>query len=185
MKALFIIQQVFCCLLLGISSLSAQVKPAEVQEKVTIKLLTGDTIVGKVAGIKDDSINFATEFGVIRVPIEQIPADTLKKLNISPQVGEDLLRARIQELEAVVASLREENANLRKEQATRAQTTPQVAPMAPAGQVAPKLAAPAEAGLSYKLSNSGKRHNSRCRYFNSDGRACTATDGVACKICGG
>lgn len=34
--------------------------------------------------------------------------------------------------------------------------------------------------------SSGKRHNSSCRYFkNGDGRPCTATEGTACKICGG
>jgi len=81
MNPRYVIQQMFCCLLLGISSLSAQEKPAEAQEKITIKLLTGDTYVGKVVGIKDDAINFATEFGVIRVPIEQIPADTLGRLS--------------------------------------------------------------------------------------------------------
>ncbi len=36
------------------------------------------------------------------------------------------------------------------------------------------------------ISSSGKRHNSRCRFFNSGkGREGSATEGVPCKICGG
>ena len=38
----------------------------------------------------------------------------------------------------------------------------------------------------YWLSSTGKRHNSSCRYYKSSkGRPCGATDGVACKTCGG
>jgi hypothetical protein len=45
----------------------------------------------------------------------------------------------------------------------------------------------AKAAMSYWLStNSNKRHNSECRWYEkSKGRACTASEGVACKICGG
>lgn len=41
--------------------------------------------------------------------------------------------------------------------------------------------------LSHWMSaSSGKRHNSKCRYYqNSKGRLCGPNDGVACKICGG
>ena len=35
-------------------------------------------------------------------------------------------------------------------------------------------------------SSSRKRHNSSCRYYqNSNGRPCTADEGIPCKICGG
>ena len=35
-------------------------------------------------------------------------------------------------------------------------------------------------------SSSKKRHNSSCRYYqNSNGRPCTADEGIPCKICGG
>jgi hypothetical protein len=35
-------------------------------------------------------------------------------------------------------------------------------------------------------SSSGKRHNSSCRYYGTTkGRACSSTEGVACKVCGG
>jgi len=41
-------------------------------------------------------------------------------------------------------------------------------------------------GITDWISDSGKRHNSRCRYYhNCKGRAGGPTEGVACKICGG
>ena len=45
-----------------------------------------------------------------------------------------------------------------------------------------------KAALTHWLNTkTSKRHNRTCRYYGStkDGRACGATDGVACKICGG
>ena len=44
-----------------------------------------------------------------------------------------------------------------------------------------------KAAMSYWLStNSNKRHNQSCQWYEkSKGRACTANEGVACKICGG
>jgi len=44
-----------------------------------------------------------------------------------------------------------------------------------------------KAAMSYWLStNSNKRHNSGCQWYEkSKGRACTANEGIACKICGG
>lgn len=36
------------------------------------------------------------------------------------------------------------------------------------------------------LSGSGKRHNSSCRYFKTgNGRICTESEGVPCRVCGG
>lgn len=48
----------------------------------------------------------------------------------------------------------------------------------------PKAAPPAGAPTGYSLSLQGVRHNSRCKFYSPD-RACAATDGRACKICGG
>ena len=39
--------------------------------------------------------------------------------------------------------------------------------------------------LTYRLSKTGKRHNSKCRYYYSKGRSCSKDEGVACKVCGG
>lgn len=39
---------------------------------------------------------------------------------------------------------------------------------------------------NYWISKSGKRHNSKCRYYEkSKGRSGLANEGAACKICGG
>jgi hypothetical protein len=44
---------------------------------------------------------------------------------------------------------------------------------------------PAQAG-GYWLSSTGKRHNARCRFYaTSKGRSGSASEGVACKTCGG
>ncbi len=54
----------------------------------------------------------------------------------------------------------------------------------PARVVPPK---PSSAAVEYWITtSSGKRHNSGCRYFGtSRGRPGGATEGTACKICGG
>jgi endonuclease YncB( thermonuclease family) len=53
--------------------------------------------------------------------------------------------------------------------------------------LAPPSGSGSKAAMSYWITTkSGKRHNSGCRWYEkSKGRACTATEGVACKICGG
>jgi hypothetical protein len=45
---------------------------------------------------------------------------------------------------------------------------------------------PSSAAEYWITTSSGKRHNSGCRYFQtSRGRPGGATEGTACKICGG
>jgi hypothetical protein len=159
--------------------IAAQDKAPAVSEKITVKLLSGETLVGKVAGIKHDALNLVTDYGVVSIPVAKIAEESRKSLNIAEEKDTTKLNNRISELEALVASLREENATLRK-----------------GGHAAPSNAAPSqkasavpnqtdEAGVTYKLSKSGKRHNSRCRYFGSAGDACGPNDGEPCKVCGG
>lgn len=53
------------------------------------------------------------------------------------------------------------------------------------GSAKPVSAGPAQAGQpQFSLSGSGTRHNLRCRYFDP-AKACQATDGKPCKLCGG
>lgn len=148
-------------------------------EKTTIKLLSGEIMMGTVAGVKDQSVNLITDYGVIKVPIIKLSEETRKELKIAPENDATTLKNRITELEALVASLREENASLRKNAGASAQT------LANPTTSQEKVTTPPTAGVEYRLSDSGKRHNSRCRFFNSAGRPCTANDGVACKVCGG
>ena len=157
----------------------AQEKSPSASTKTTIKLLSGETVVGKVAGIKDGSLNLATDYGVISIPVSKITDESRKTLNIPEETDVAKLKNRITELEALVASLREENATLRKGGLAKPSTT------APSLKETAKPSPTGEAGVTYKLSKSGKRHNSRCRYFGSAGDACGPNDGVPCKVCGG
>ena len=70
--------------------------------------------------------------------------------------------------------------------AEKAPAPPDATPAAtPAPTPAPTPAA-AEAETGYWLSATGKRHNSKCRYYKkTKGIPCKAGDGTACKACGG
>ena len=67
-------------------------------------------------------------------------------------------------------------------------TTHEVKRDPPAPKAMPAAASgtppPAGGAAQFSLSGSGTCHNSRCRYFNA-AKACAATDGKPCKICGG
>jgi hypothetical protein len=67
-------------------------------------------------------------------------------------------------------------------------TTHEVKRDPPAPKTAPTASTgtppPAGGAAQFSLSGSGLRHNIRCRYFNA-AKACAATDGKPCKICGG
>ena len=156
----------------------AQEKPVKIS---TIKLVSGDTMTGKVAGIKDDFVNLITDYGVVKIPVAKISEESRKQLKVAPETETTTLRNRVTELEALVATLREENANFRKSGAGGKPPA-----KSPSKETAKTLATPGETTvLTYKLSSSGKRHNSRCRYFKSAGEACSAADGEPCKVCGG
>ena len=151
--------------------------------KSTVKLTSGEVMSGTVGSVKDGSLSLITEYGPIRIPIEKISPESKAKLGISGDAANaTALAARVRELEALVERLREENATLRRAGASPAAVAPAVS------RVTPVSGASVEnpgAGTGYRISSTGKRHNSRCRYFNSSGRAGTANEGVACKVCGG
>ena len=159
--------------------IAAQDKAPAVSEKITVKLLSGETLVGKVAGIKHDAVNLVTDYGVVSIPVAKIAEESRKSLNIAEENDTTKLKNRISELEALVASLREENATLRKGGIAAPSNT------APSPKANTEPNQTGEAGVTYKLSKTGKRHNSRCRYFGSAGDACGPNDGEPCKVCGG
>lgn len=151
--------------------------------KSTIKLVSGEVMSGTVGAVKNGSLSLITEYGPVRIPLEKISPESKAKLGISGDAANaTALAARVRELEALVERLREENAMLRRAGASPAAVAPAVS------RVTPASVASAEnpvAGTGYRISSTGKRHNSRCRYYNSNGRAGTANEGVACKVCGG
>jgi hypothetical protein len=95
----------------------------------------------------------------------------------------------IAELRKEIAALREENRRLRRLLVENADDGPLTEkPRAKASPVpAPTGAArdKANATSSHWLSEGGKRHNRRCRYFKGAGRPCGKNEGTACKVCGG
>ena len=150
--------------------------------KATIKLVSGEVMTGTVGTVRDGSLSLITEYGPIRIPVEKLSPETRTKLGIGKEVDAEGLRTRIRELEDLVARLREENASLRRGAAPALQ--PAVGGEATASRATPSSPSATEGG-GYRISSTGKRHNSRCRYYNSAGRAGSANEGVACKICGG
>ncbi len=170
------------CSLLFVGEGSA-VEPAATTGKQTIKLVGGDTMTGSIGAVRDGSLSLITEYGPVRIPVEKLSAETKTQLKISGEVDADGLRARIRELGDLVVRLREENAGLRRGATPVVQTA--TGGTSPGARPTPAPSAGDGGGGAYKILNTGKRHNSRCRYFNSAGRAGSATEGVACKVCGG
>ncbi len=113
------------------------------------------------------------------------------------------IRQQIEKLKSENEALKQENQVLRKlvfekqssapvqpvsppTTASVVPSTPSAAPTSPSPvRLAPSK--PSSAAVEYWITtSSGKRHNSGCRYFGtSRGRPGGATEGTACKICGG
>ena len=162
------------------------VEPVATAGKQIIKLVGGDTMTGSIGAVRDGSLSLITDYGPVRIPVEKLSAETKTKLGISAEVDAESLRTKIRELEDLVARLRDENAALRRGAARAVQ--PAVGGTSTAARATPSSVSENESGGGsggYKISSTGKRHNSRCRYFSSAGRAGSATEGVACKVCGG
>jgi hypothetical protein len=114
------------------------------------------------------------------------------------------IRDQIEKLKSENAALKQENQVLRKlvfEKQSPAPTQPVTPPTTssvstppPTPPASPSTPSPARvvpskpsSAVEYWITtSSGKRHNSGCRYFQtSRGRPGEATEGTACKICGG
>ncbi len=151
-------------------------------EVVTLPLKSGSVIRGEITSVEGSKIKVTSEFGVVSLDLSQLTEEGAKA--VAAASGDpSALRARIADLERLVAELKKDNDALRQRLAA-APRTPVAAPTAASALAPASATAPAASGLSHSMSSTGKRHNSRCRYFQS-GRPCAPTDGVACKICGG
>lgn len=122
------------------------------------------------------------------LPAGAIAAPAQASLTPSPVPGMVLVSTnQLAAMQKEEDDLRHENALLRKEnralrrQLVRRDKTPIV------GEQAKETSQTAEdATEEHWISPTGKRHNSRCRYFKQgNGKPCDADDGEPCKICGG
>jgi hypothetical protein len=151
---------------------------------ITLELSAGSVIKGDLVSWNGQQAVVKAEFGSMTFKRDQLNLATIQRLELLSGHPQKLL-ARISELQATVESLRKDNAALRQQL--------QIAAAAPAAEMSREVtpransftsSVSAPTGLSYTISSTGKRHNSRCRYYGS-GRACGPTDGVPCKICRG
>ena len=98
------------------------------------------------------------------------------------------LRGEVETLKAENETLIKENQSLRRIIASPQQQTT-ITPVQKPVTVPAAVQSPAtqqKASGYWITTSSGVRHNSSCRYYmNSRGRACGATEGRPCKICGG
>lgn len=153
--------------------------------RISLQLSDGTVVKGRVLSQTNEDVTIDSTIGTVTVKKAQLTTDSLRQL--APIATDELsaLRERIAQLEKIVAALQDENQALRvslAQQPSAVPVTPSAGPTAAASR-APTTQAQ---GLQYWLSSTGKRHNSNCRYFGvGNGHACSAQDGVACKICGG
>jgi outer membrane murein-binding lipoprotein Lpp len=167
---------------------------------MNLELTGGSVIKGDLLSWNGQQAVVKAEYGSLTFKREQLSQATLQRLDLLSGDPQKLV-ARIAELEATVESLRKDNGALRQQlQALKEQLQPLKQRLEAATRSQP--AAPAitgggassansftsttstQTGLSYTISSTGKRHNSRCRYFGS-GRPCGPNEGIPCKICGG
>lgn len=157
-----------------------------------LSLLDGSRIKGRVLSLTASEATVMTDFGIVRIALEKLTTDT--RVALTQETGQPdvaTLQRRVAELEAQVAQLQRENESLRRASRTTSSAGNSGVPsggsipqsFTPQQSLAPP-GVPSATGGRFSLSTAGKRHNSGCRYFGS-GRACGATEGVACKICGG
>lgn len=173
-------------LILGPISVAQEAQAPE--GKATLKLVSGDTMTGTVGPVRDGAVSLITEYGVVRVPVSKLSTESKKQLGISEATDAESLKRRVAELEALVSKLREENVALRQastQTPAPAVRQPFVSGVGGNATTAQRAQVSSGSGGSYRISSTGKRHNARCRYYSSNGRAGSANEGVACKICGG
>ena len=172
MKTLSIINFVLLCIRTSIAA----------DAPMDIGLMDGSKIKGRVVSTTASEVTVMSDLGVFRIPLEKLTIDSRQAITSGSKPDVDALLKRIAELEGKVSQLQQENETLRRQ----AVATPSQAyrPSEASSLISSGSSTKATTTGSYSLSSTGKRHNSGCRYFGS-GRSCGATEGTACKICGG
>lgn len=172
---------IFFSVILASVSLTGFCGGKDTKPNVEVKLRNGNEVSGEVISQSDTEVVLETSNGTLRIPILTISPESMKK-NFEVSSNE-AKQATIVNLEAKIKALERENQELRKE---LAKAKGSVSPQPPIEQTQPpkSLKEGVTSQLTYSISSSGKRHNSRCRFFDK-AKSCEANAGTACKICGG
>jgi len=147
-----------------------------------LSLLDGSKIKGRIMTATASEVTVMSDFGVLRLPLDKLTAESRAKVGEEAKPDTDAIARRIAELEAKVTQLQAENEALRAQRV--ATPAPTYRPSGANSLSSGGSTSTGAASQSHSLSSTGKRHNSNCRYFGT-GRACSPSEGIACKICGG
>lgn len=145
-----------------------------------LNMLDGSKIKGRIMSSTASEVTVMSDFGVLRIALDKLTAESRQSVSQASKPDTDALLKRITELEARVAQLQQENESLRRQSQSSVSPALGVRSFSPTTQAREDPSS----GMQYSVSSTGKRHNSRCRYFGS-GRSASANEGIACKICGG
>jgi septal ring factor EnvC (AmiA/AmiB activator) len=172
---------------------------SQAQEALAAQLADGTLVKGEVVSWDEVNLSIKSALGTLIIAKDKLTPKTLEELKrwaarnkFDPQSAKrEELMAKIQELDAAMASLRKDNAALRAQLAgdggsssaeSSGEETDQKGSLGPV----PGTATPAKSGKLYWVSKTGKRHNENCKYFKTgSGREGRENQGQACKICGG
>jgi len=174
-----------CCILLLALAPLWIVRAAA--EPLQIELKDGSTLKGEVVAKSPEAVTLKTVLGDQVIRRDQLSEKSITDLNLPSADDPAYLRARIAELEKRVEELEAENRHLRQQAANTTSSRPTASSSkSDAAQTSAASTKAKPQGGGYWISSGGKRHNSACRYFKtSEGREGTATEGTACKVCGG
>lgn len=96
------------------------------QEAVDLLLNDGSKIKGRVMSVTASEVTVMSDFGVLRLDLQKLTAETRAKLSETSKPDSAALLQRIAELEAKVNQLQQENEQLRR--GALSATTPARAP---------------------------------------------------------
>ena len=142
-------------------------------------MLDGSKIKGRIVSTTASEVTVMSDLGVLRISLDKLTAESRQSITQASKPDTEALLKRIAELEAKVAQLQQENEALRRQS-----LSPPTRPLGIQSLTPTTTRESPSSGMQYTISSTGKRHNSSCRYFGT-GRAASANEGIACKICGG
>lgn len=168
--------------LLALVFVAALSLPTFGADPMELSLLDGSKIKGRIMTATASEVTVMSDFGVLRLPLEKLTAESRAKVGEGAKPDTEAMARRIAELEAKVAQLQTENESLRAQRV--ATPAPTYRPSGVNSFSSGGASTTGATSQNHTISSTGKRHNSNCRYFGT-GRACSPSEGIACKICGG